>query len=206
MKIGQVLRYTAKVDKAKMEPSIDGLPNWYFETRGPDGSGWSVVRIESGINTSSVDSKGEPRLPFLAIRSSPHRFGSNSTPWERPRLERIKSGYRAPLVPITLIDTRSGCSPKLIIHFPNRFCNLLSKSSTDVIVFGTPPSIGESCTSAQSPKTQSTPLGSESSFYFDGYAPPRGINLKTNTSRILPCISGAFFASKNGFSNATYPT
>jgi hypothetical protein len=79
MKIGQVLRYTAKVN---MEPSIDGLPNWYFETRGPDGTGWNVVRLDSGINTSAVDSKGEPRMPFLAIRSSPHRFGSSSTPWE----------------------------------------------------------------------------------------------------------------------------
>jgi len=79
MKIGEILRYTAKVS---VEPSIDGLPNWYFETRGPDGSGWSVVRLDSGINTSAVESKLEERLPFLAIRSSPHRFGSSSTPWE----------------------------------------------------------------------------------------------------------------------------
>ena len=79
MKIGQVLRYTAKVVDS---PTIDGLPNWYFETRGPDGTGWNVVRLDSGINTSAVESKAEERIPFLAIRSSPHRFGSSSTPWE----------------------------------------------------------------------------------------------------------------------------
>jgi hypothetical protein len=79
MKIGQILRYTAKINN---EPTVDGLPNWYFETRGPDGLGWSVVRLDSGINTSAFDSKSEARLPFLAIRSSPHRFGSSSTPWE----------------------------------------------------------------------------------------------------------------------------
>ena len=79
MKIGQVLRYTAKVVDS---PTIDGLPNWYFETRGPDGTGWNVVRLDSGINTSAVESKEEERIPFLASRSSPHRFGSSSTPWE----------------------------------------------------------------------------------------------------------------------------
>lgn len=79
MKIGQILRYTAKISH---KPTIDGLPNWYFETRGPDGKGWNVVRLDSGINTSAMKIKEEQRIPFLAIRSSPHRFGSSSTPWE----------------------------------------------------------------------------------------------------------------------------
>ena len=59
MKIGQVLRYTAKVVDS---PTIDGLPNWYFETRSPDGTGWNVVRLDSGINTSAVESKVEERI------------------------------------------------------------------------------------------------------------------------------------------------
>ena len=79
MKIGQILRYTAKIN---MEPTVDGLPNWYFETRSPDGVAWNVVRLDSGINTSAVDLVLEQRIPFLAIRSSPHRFGSAATPWE----------------------------------------------------------------------------------------------------------------------------
>ena len=79
MKIGQILRYTSKINT---EPTVDGLPNWYFETRGTEGLGWSVIRLDSGINTSAVGPGREQRIPFLAVRSSPHRFGSSTTPWE----------------------------------------------------------------------------------------------------------------------------
>jgi hypothetical protein len=79
MKIGDILRYPAKISN---EQTVDGLPNWYFETRGPDGFGWNVVKLDSGINTSKVSSAVEDRIPFLAISSSPHRFGTSTTPWE----------------------------------------------------------------------------------------------------------------------------
>ena len=79
MKIGEILRYPSVISSKE---TVDGLPNWYFETRGPDGKGWSVVRMDSGINTSALASTPEPRIPYLAIRSSPHRFGTSTTPWE----------------------------------------------------------------------------------------------------------------------------
>jgi hypothetical protein len=88
MRIGEILRYPAKIS---FEQTVDGLPNWYFETRGPDGHGWSVVKLDSGINTSRVKSPAEDRMPFLAIRSSPHRFGTSTTPWED--IHRPDQGY-----------------------------------------------------------------------------------------------------------------
>ncbi len=80
MRIGDVLRYPSKI--LPNREVVDGLPNWYYETRGVDGSGWNVARLESGINTSAMAGPYAGRIPFLAIRSSPHRFGSRETPWE----------------------------------------------------------------------------------------------------------------------------
>lgn len=88
MRIGEILRYPAKISH---EQTVDGLPNWYFETRGLEGYGWSVVKLDSGINTSKIKSKAEERIPFLAIRSSPHRFGTSTTPWED--IHRPDQGY-----------------------------------------------------------------------------------------------------------------
>lgn len=88
MKIGEILRYPSKIS---LDHSVDGLSNWYFETRGPDGNGWSVVKLDSGINTSALNSSAEHRVPFLAIRSSPHRFGTSTTPWED--IHRPDQGY-----------------------------------------------------------------------------------------------------------------
>jgi hypothetical protein len=88
MKIGEILRYPSKIS---LDHSVDGLSNWYFETRGPDGNGWSVVKLDSGINTSALNSSYEHRVPFLAIRSSPHRFGTSTTPWED--IHRPDQGY-----------------------------------------------------------------------------------------------------------------
>jgi hypothetical protein len=79
LKIGEILRYPMVISEKE---TVDGLPNWYFETRGPDGKGWSVVRMDSGINTSAISGLSVPRIPYLAIRSSPHRFGTSTTPWE----------------------------------------------------------------------------------------------------------------------------
>ena len=88
MRIGEILRYPSNIS---LDQSVDGLPNWYFETRGPDGSGWSVVKLDSGINTSAINSSIEHRVPFLAVSSSPHRAGTSATPWED--IHRPDQGY-----------------------------------------------------------------------------------------------------------------
>jgi hypothetical protein len=88
MRIGEILRYPAKIS---FEDSVDGLSNWYFETRGPSGKKWSVVKLDSGINTSALGSSADSRIPYLAIRSSPHRFGTSTTPWED--IHRPDQGY-----------------------------------------------------------------------------------------------------------------
>jgi len=79
MRIGDVIRYPQHITE---KVTVDGLPNWYFETRGPDGAGWNVVRLDAGINQPALIGKVARRAPFIAIRSSPHRFGSAQTPWE----------------------------------------------------------------------------------------------------------------------------
>lgn len=89
MRIGDIVRYPKEI--AVSRPTVDGLPNWYWETKGPDGKGWNVVRLESGINTSAMSGKHSTRIPFLAIRSSPHRFGSRQAPWED--VHRPDQGY-----------------------------------------------------------------------------------------------------------------
>lgn len=88
MKIGQIIRYPAI---PSLEIEIDGLPNWYAQTVAPEKSNWSSVKLDSGINTSAVLSGLNQVVPFIALRSSPHRFGSSATPWED--VHRPDQGY-----------------------------------------------------------------------------------------------------------------
>ena len=86
LKINEILRYPEadreKIKKIKKVEWIDGLRNWYFETDAPDGRVWNAAQLPQGINTSQLVGKGQRRIPYLALRSSPHRFGSATTPWE----------------------------------------------------------------------------------------------------------------------------
>lgn len=95
MKINEILRYPegnkSKINKIKNVEWIDGLRNWYFETDCPHGKSWNVAQLPQGINTSQLVGSGEPRIPYLALRSSPHRFGSAATPWED--IHRPDQGY-----------------------------------------------------------------------------------------------------------------
>jgi len=86
MRIGETIRYPAKIVK---DSHVDGLRNWYSLTAAPDGANWKVIKLDSGINTSAVS--GISRIPFLALSSSPHRFGSSETPWED--VHRPDQGY-----------------------------------------------------------------------------------------------------------------
>lgn len=88
MKIGEIIRYPSQ---PTMRIELDGRRNWYFETAAPPGKTWSRVKLDSGINCSeNLGSKARPN-PYIAIRSSPHRFGSEATPWED--VHRPDQGY-----------------------------------------------------------------------------------------------------------------
>lgn len=88
MKIGEVLRYP---NKLTLFPELDGRRNWYFETAPPEGERWSAAKLDSGINAPrSLGGNQHPRA-YLAIRSSPHRFGTITTPWED--IHRPDQGY-----------------------------------------------------------------------------------------------------------------
>lgn len=88
MRIGQIFRYPSNIS---VEPIVDSLPNWYFETKSPADNSWSAVKLDSGINSSAIIDGSSQGVPFIAIRSSPHRFGSSITPWED--IHRPDQGY-----------------------------------------------------------------------------------------------------------------
>lgn len=88
MRIGHIFRYPSV---PSMEVEIDGLPNWYAETAPPKDRGWNAVKLDSGINCSAILNNSKQGVPYIAIRSSPHRFGSDSTPWED--VHRPDQGY-----------------------------------------------------------------------------------------------------------------
>lgn len=88
MRIGQVFRYPSK---PSMAVELDGLANWYFETASPRETNWKAVKLDSGINCSErLGGQAQPN-PYVAIRSSPHLFGSVVTPWED--IHRPDQGY-----------------------------------------------------------------------------------------------------------------
>lgn len=95
VKINEILRYPdvdrERLQKIRSAEWIDGLRNWYFETDAPDGMAWSAVQLPQGINTSQLIGDGDKRIPYLALRSSPHRFGTATTPWED--IHRPDQGY-----------------------------------------------------------------------------------------------------------------
>ena len=88
MRIGHIFRYPSV---PSMTVEIDGLLNWYAETAPPTDKGWSAVKLDSGINCSAILNGSKQGVPYIAIRSSPHRFGSDSTPWED--VHRPDQGY-----------------------------------------------------------------------------------------------------------------
>ncbi len=74
-----------------MQIELDGHRNWYYETAPPVGMDWNAIKLDSGINSpQKLGSKARPN-PLIAIRSSPHRFGSEQTPWED--VHRPDQGY-----------------------------------------------------------------------------------------------------------------
>jgi hypothetical protein len=78
MRIGELYRYGRPYNSDP--PIIDGLPN-YFNVTFTEGC--KLPLLESGINpiqeVSAVDGK---RRPAILISSSPHKIGSEETPWQ----------------------------------------------------------------------------------------------------------------------------
>ena len=73
LKVRQAYRYPRgqRID----EPTIDGLPNFYWVTKSP---GLPPARLERGINQLPAVARVRPAI---LIGSSPHKAGSESTPW-----------------------------------------------------------------------------------------------------------------------------
>jgi len=77
VRIGDVLRYPN--DPQLASPVVDGLPNFFVETLRP---GSPLVMLERGINPIGGARARAVVRPAVLIRSSPHRVGSTSTPWQ----------------------------------------------------------------------------------------------------------------------------
>ncbi len=78
MKIGEIFRYTDQRDPTP--ETIDGYPNFFHATASP---GMTRVMLERGINTvARVTGPDGERRPAIVLSSSPHRVGSEQTPWQ----------------------------------------------------------------------------------------------------------------------------
>jgi hypothetical protein len=78
MRIGETLRYGAPKDPGP--PTVDGLTNFWHETVAPDGT---RTQLEAGISPIAVVRAVDGlRIPAILVRSSPHKAGSEITPWQ----------------------------------------------------------------------------------------------------------------------------
>src|SRR2546423_8947137 len=78
MKLGQLLRYSSSRDTTA--EIVDGLSNYYHATLYP---GRPLPLLERGINPiARVKSPDGLRIPAILIRSSPHKAGSTTAPWQ----------------------------------------------------------------------------------------------------------------------------
>lgn len=78
LRIKQVFRYGRPYSNEKA--IIDGYPNHFHVTNFPDNK---LVVLESGINPiAEIKGKEGNRKPAILIRSSPHKIGSEATPWQ----------------------------------------------------------------------------------------------------------------------------
>jgi hypothetical protein len=78
MRVGEFFRYSATYDPAP--PQLDGLRN-YFHVVAQEGH--PLPLLSRGISpVGSVRTPGGPRIPAVLIRSTPHKVGTATTPWE----------------------------------------------------------------------------------------------------------------------------
>ncbi len=78
MRVGQIFRYSRPY--SAVEPTIDGLPNYFYYTHTPE---TNLPLLDAGINPiQKVITPSGARCPAILISSSPHRIGSAETPWQ----------------------------------------------------------------------------------------------------------------------------
>src|SRR5437867_1429739 len=78
IRMGEVLRYGRPY--ASSPPVIDGFRNYFYVTGTP---GLPLALLERGISPiSRVKATDGDRIPAILIRSSPHKIGSDVTPWQ----------------------------------------------------------------------------------------------------------------------------
>lgn len=82
MIIGQIYRASNQIEK--QNPSlleVDGFPNFYYHTYLKDSPKIQFQRGIHSIAKIQLDD-GTSRVPAIIVSSSPHRYGSETTPWE----------------------------------------------------------------------------------------------------------------------------
>ncbi len=76
--MGNIYRYPAVKERDTAE--IDGFPNFSYHT---NYKGRKLILLDKGINPiARVMLKNEERIPAILISSSPHKVGSDETPWQ----------------------------------------------------------------------------------------------------------------------------
>jgi hypothetical protein len=79
LRVGATYRYARPY--SDVPQFIDGLPNFFFSVQTPGAS--TKPTLEAGINALRViDAVDGPRRPAILISSSPHKAGSEWTPWD----------------------------------------------------------------------------------------------------------------------------
>jgi hypothetical protein len=78
MRVGQVLRLASP--KSSTPEAVDGYVNFYAATAL---AGGKLVTLDSGINRiRPVSAADGARVPAVLVASSPHKIGSDQTPWQ----------------------------------------------------------------------------------------------------------------------------
>lgn len=80
-RIGAIYRYSSRSkEREQPEKQADGLPNFFYETYL---AGASSICFQKGIhNIAGVTlPDGTKRIPAIIISSSPHKAGTDPTPW-----------------------------------------------------------------------------------------------------------------------------
>jgi hypothetical protein len=90
MRLGEKIRYGRQTEFPPHVPEVDGMTNWWAATQSP-AAGAASTKLDAGINCPAPVGGSWPRMPFIAIRSSPHKAGSEVTPWED--IQRPDDGY-----------------------------------------------------------------------------------------------------------------
>ena len=79
IKIGEIFRTARPYSRDIKE--IDGFKNHFYVTSSTQSH--KLALLDSGINPiAAVFADNGPRVPAILIRSSPHKVGSQDTPWK----------------------------------------------------------------------------------------------------------------------------